>query len=327
MIFVYNNGSRDACLNLALEEFVLRQAPGGAGGDARYFLLYENDPAVILGRHQNVLQETDPLYLERAGVELVRRLSGGGTVYHGRGNLNFSFIMPGRAHLHDFAHFTDPIRRVLATFGIATTMRSNGSLFVGERKFSGHAQYVAGQRILSHGTLLFDADLDALQTAVQPRNSAIESKAVPSIRSNVLNLRPLFPHPLTLEAFRAALLQGVGIAETYVPGASDRVQIADLAERYRSWEWLHGRGHRYVVQKSAKFEAGTVEVRLEIERGLIRSAELYTDFFDRADPAVLAGQLVGQRYDHVSLRTFLATVDLEPTFGPVARAAFLQLLY
>lgn len=327
MIFVDNNGSRDPCLNLALEEFILRQAPGGRDGGACYFLLYENDPAVILGRHQNVLQETDPLYLEDEGIRLVRRLSGGGTVYHGRGNLNFSFIVPGRAHLHDFAHFTDPIRHVLADFGLATSMRPNGSLFVGERKFSGHAQYVAGQRMLSHGTLLFDADLDVLQAAVQPRNAAIESKAVPSIRSAVLNVRPLLPHAMTLDAFREALLQGVGVDETYVPAASEWVAVAKLAETYRSWEWLHGRGHRYIVQNNAMFDVGTVEVRLEIERGLIQSAEVYSDFFDREDPAVLAGQLVGQRYDHVSLRAFLATVDLEPAFGAVAREAFLQLLY
>lgn len=327
MVLVDNNGSRDPCLNLALEEYILRQAPGDPAGDLHYFLLYENDPAVIVGRHQNVLQETDPLYLERSGIRLARRLSGGGTVYHGSGNLNFSFIVPGRAHLHDFAYFTDPIRRMLANFGIASHMRPNGSLFVGAHKFSGHAQYVAGQRMLSHGTLLFDTDLETLQTAVQPRNPAIESKAVQSIRSSVLNLRPLFPHPMTLDTFKAALLDGIGVDATYVPSPAAWQAVMELAANYRSWEWLHGRGHRYIVQKSATFATGTVDARLEIHRGLIQSAELYTDFFDRDDPAVLSGQLVGRRYDHVSLRAFLATVDLEPVFGPVDPETFLQLLY
>lgn len=326
MLFVDNHGRSDPCINLALEEFVLRHVPA-QHADGRFFLLYENDPAVILGRHQNILEETDPFFLEQAGIQLARRLSGGGTVFHGRGNLNFSFIVPGRSHLHDFAHFTDPIRRVLAKHGIETIMQSNGSMFVGERKFSGHAQYVSAQRMLSHGTLLFDADLDALQTAVQPHSATIESKAVQSIRSTVLNLRPLFAKPLTMDTFTALLKDGLGIEGTYSPTASDWKQVETLAEKYRSWEWLHGRSPRYVVQKSADVPAGTIDMRLEIYRGRIEHAELYADYFDREDPAVLAGELVGQRYDHESLRQFIADRDPSPYFGPLAPDAFLRLLY
>ncbi len=323
MIFIENDGIRDVARNLALEEYVLRQLPG----EGPFFLLYETDPAVVLGRHQNILEETDPVWLAANGITLARRLSGGGTVYHGRGNLNYSFIESGRSHLHDFAHFNDPVRAVLADLGIETRMQSNGSMFVGERKFSGHAQYVTANRMLSHGTLLFDADLDALNRAIRPRNSEIESRAVQSIRSTVLNLRPLLREPLDMAGFRAALSEGLSTEGSYSLSASEWEQVDELAQKYRSWQWLYGRGPRYVVQKNGHCAAGDLEVRIEVYRGRIASAEIYPSYFDHEDPAELAEQLSSLRYDQPTLRAFLANADVARYFGATPLDELLNLLY
>jgi lipoate-protein ligase A len=319
MQFVANNHT-DPRTNLALEEFLLRHAEP----DGMLFFFYVNKPSVILGRNQNAFEEVDPDYLAAHDIELVRRLSGGGTVYHDEVNLNFSFISPERNDLHNFAKFTAPIVAVLSKFGIAAELRQRSSLFVGEKKISGNAQYASRGRVLSHGTLLFEADLARLNQAVRPRPLPIQSKAVQSVRANVVNVCDLLPEPMTMLAFQQEILHhlfGGASVPTYELTPSDWKKIRQIrAERYESWDWNIGRSPKFVVRRSRHFSAGQAAVQLEVDRGCIQSLEISADFLDEAATGALVFNLMGCRYERESLQEVL----LAHTAVPVE---MLNLLY
>lgn len=326
MIFIPGQQTSDPFHNSALEEYCLRHLPL----DEPIFLMYVNDTAVIIGRNQNIFEETDPDYLERNGIQLVRRLSGGGAVYHDAGNLNFSFIVPGRRDIHHFQKFTGPIVRTLARFGIEATMQPNGSLFVGEKKISGHAQYAAADRLLSHGTLLFAADLGSLSPALRPKVNPAESKGVASIRSPVMNVRPLLPAGIQLADLQRAILQELFADEVteYQLTAAEQTAIQQLAaEQYRSWEWIYGRNPRFVLQLDGRVPAGDIEIRLEIDKGRMREMDIFCDFFDKRQPAQLAEQLLGLKYDAAALLDRLSQIDLDAYFGPISAVEFVEMLY
>ncbi len=327
MLFVDNNGNNDPRLNLALEEYLLRHVDTAEP----LLLFYVNEPSVIIGRNQNTLEEIDPDYVNERGIHVVRRLSGGGAVYHDLGNLNFSFITPGKGDLHNFAKFTEPVVACLRALGVPAELRGRSDIFVGERKVSGNAQYATPTRMFSHGTLLFDTDLGEMLRAINPRRVAIESKAVQSVRSFVANIRELLPDDMTLPAFRDALLRsifGPGPAPT-LPLSADQWRAVEqiAAERYNLWRWNVGRSPKFNVRKDARFPIGKVDARIDVEEGRIQSIKLYGDFSGRADVAELEAFLVGVPYDRARLSEALAGVDLDRYFGQMDAATLIDLLY
>ena len=169
MLFVDNAGMTDPRVNLALEEHLLRNVRV----DEPILLFYINEPAVILGRNQNTLAEIDPDYVAEKGIHVVRRLSGGGAVFHDLGNLNFSFITNGDEHLHDFARFTEPVVAVLRGLGVEAALQGKSDIFANGRKISGNAQYLSRGRMFSHGTLLFDTSIEQMLLSLNPRQVQI----------------------------------------------------------------------------------------------------------------------------------------------------------
>ena len=310
MLFVANNHT-DPRTNLSLEEFLLRHA--SAEGMLLFF--YVNEPAVIIGRNQNAFEEVDPDYLAANGIQLVRRLSGGGTVYHDSGNLNFSFISPERNDLHNFAKFTDPIVAVLAQLGIQAELRNRSSLFVGDEKISGNAQYASRGRVLSHGTLLFDAELAQLNRAVQPRPLSIQSKAVQSVRANVTNISSLLPQPMTLAQFQQMILRhlfGETIA-TYELTGDDWAKVEQIrAERYESWDWNIGRSPKFTVRRNGHLSAGWVEIELEVVNGRVQYSKIKADSISQPSIASLSSALTGCRYEREPLQQALQSVPSVP---------------
>ena len=310
MLFVANNNT-DPLTNLALEEFLLRHAP--VEGMLLHF--YVNEPAMIIGRNQNAFEEVDPDYLAANGIQLVRRLSGGGTVYHDHGNLNFSFISPERDDLHNFAKFTDPIVAVLNQLGVKAELRNRSSLFVGDEKISGNAQYASRGRVLSHGTLLFDTDLEQLNRAVRPRPLPIESKAVQSVRANVTNIGDLLPQPMTLAQFQQIILHHLfsETIATYELTGDDWAKIEQIrAERYESWDWNIGRSPKFTVRRSSRLPAGQVAIEIEVVNGRIRHSKIETDFMSQSTITALILELADCRYERESLRQALQTVPMIP---------------
>jgi lipoate-protein ligase A len=328
MLFVDNQGVTDPRLNLAIEEHLLRNAQTAEP----ILLFYINEPAVIIGRNQNTLEEIDPDFVKTHHIHVVRRLSGGGAVYHDLGNLNFSFITNGREELHNFARFTEPVARALRRLGVAAELRGKSDIFANGKKISGNAQYATTGRMFSHGTLLFDSNLENLLKALNPRKVEISSNAVQSIRSFVINIRELLPADMTIFQLKKAILQeifGETVLPTYELTADDWTQIKAIsAARYQTWDWNVGRSPKFTVRKTDRFEGvGKIDAWIEVEKGHIRQIKFYGDFAGKENVTELEKQLIGIRYEPDDLTAVLQNIAITPYFGPLEKTALLKLLH
>lgn len=325
MRYVNNQNITDPRSNLALEEFLLRRVQI----EEPILLFYVNEPSVIIGRNQNTLEEIDPDYVRENGVHVVRRLSGGGAVYHDLGNLNFSFITTGAENLHNFQLFTEPVIRVLNQLNVPAELHGRSDIFVAGKKISGNAQYLTRNRMFSHGTILFDSDLEALLHALNPRRIKIESKAVQSIRSSVANIRDWLPE-MTIGGLKQAILDGIFGADgvrAYDLSAEEWAQVQAIrAERYDTWEWNIGRSPRFSVRKSERFAAGKIDVRVDVERGRIKSLRFFGVLAGLKEVQGLETELVGVRYDRDELAAALNGRFPAGYVGDLPAAALLDLL-
>ncbi|MCU6710246.1 lipoate--protein ligase [Paenibacillus sp. J5C_2022] len=328
MRFVSNNGNTDPALNLALEEYILRSLP-----DDDYLLFYINEPSIIIGKNQNTVEEINADYMKENNIHVVRRLSGGGAVYHDLGNLNFSFIMrDDGASFHNFKKFTEPVVKALQGMGVDAELTGRNDLQVGERKISGNAQFHSKGRMFSHGTLLFDSEIENVISALKVNAEKYVSKSTKSIRSRVANISEFLQEPMEIEQFRQALLasifEGMDEAPTYELTDQDWENVQKLAnERYRSWEWTYGRSPAFNMQQRKRIEGvGTFDVRLQVEDGVIADAAIFGDFFGRGESGEVAAGLIGKRYDADELQKWSDQLDLPYYFGPITKEQWLGLL-
>lgn len=327
MILVDNQGVSEPQLNLALEEYLLRQAEI----TEPLLLLYTNQPSVIVGRNQNIFEETDPEHLRQHGILVIRRLSGGGAVYHDWGNLNYSLITPGKEDLHNFQKVTAPIVRLLAELGLSVELRNRSSLFVGGRKISGNAQYATGDRLLSHGTLLFETDLEALSRALKPRPFRIQSKAVQSVRSSVVNIRALLQNDMALAEFRSFFLRRISPGETIQTTHLSPLEWNEIrkiaVDRFQAWAWNFGRSPNFTIHKSGRVPMGHLAVQIAVAKGSIQSIDFHLNGDILPNTTDFAGPLIGARYDKENLLLLLAEIDLASFFGEIQPSELSQLLY
>ena len=318
----------DAAFNLAAEQYVFDALPR----DRAYCLLWQNRSAVVIGKYQNTLAEINLPFVEENGIQVVRRLSGGGAVYHDLGNLNYSFIADaGDAGTLDFQLFCAPVVRTLAALGVQAEVNGRNDITIEGRKFSGNAQYLRGERILHHGTLLFDSDLSVVARALQVDEEKIRAKGLRSVRSRVINIRPLLPEDIPLPVFRKTLLENI-LRET--PGEEYRFTEADLASiealrqsRYARWDWNFGASPPCTLLKRRRFEGcGTVEAHIAVEHGRIESLRFMGDFFSAAEPEELAARFTGLRPERTDYAAVLADVPVSRYFLGLDREGLLSLL-
>jgi lipoate-protein ligase A len=329
VLFVENDEVTDPRLNLALEEHLLRNA----ATDEDLLLFYINEPSVLLGRNQNTWEEINRDYVEAHNLHVVRRLSGGGAVYHDLGNLNFSFILRrGKENLVDYRGFTAPVVKALVEMGIPAEFDGRNGLLLHGRKISGCASYSTATGRVAHGTLLFDADLARLAEALDVQPGQIVSKSIKSVRSRVANIREYLKEPMDMGAFRAGLLQGLlpapGAIPRYPLTGEDWTAIRVLSEaRYQRWEWNWGRSPEFDVHKTQRFPMGEIDARIKVQNGEIRSIQLHGDFFRQRDLAVLQERLSGVRYDRASLAQALRDENVGAYFGDLPVEEFVAFLY
>ena len=310
----------DPAWNLAAEQYVFDCLPR----DQTYFMLWQNNNAVIIGKHQNAAAEIDQQFVRENGVRVVRRLSGGGAVYHDMGNLNFTFIADaGDMETINFRLFCQPVVAALAALGVQAEV--NG------RKFSGNSQYLKEGRVMHHGTIMFDSDLDRVAQAPHVDQEKIAAKGVASVRSRVTTVRQHMPHPVELEEFRRVLLDNIlaqQLGEEYVLTEEDKSQISRLREqRYATWEWNYGQSRECEMTRQKRFPAcGGVEAHLSTDRGVIRYIAFTGDFFSVVEPKVLAEKLVGVRLEEQSLRDALAQEDAGRYFSGLKNEELIELL-
>lgn len=329
MLYVDNGGITDAHLNLALEEYVLRQKMG----DDDILLFYVNAPAIIIGRNQNTIEEINPDVVEERGIRVVRRISGGGAVYHDLGNLNFSFMTRDvRGRFNRYDQFNGPVVEVLRSLGVPAEIGGRNDILAGGRKISGNAQFATPDKMFSHGTLLLDSNLDDVTAALRPRPGKVESKGVKSIRSRVANISEFLVAPLSVDELRERILEG--IFGTRDRGSIPSLEITDAdwagvralhAEKYGTKEWNYGQNPASNVQRSQRFPSGEIDVRLDVQENRIAGVRIFGDFNGRSDVAELEARLVGLPFEKGLVGEALRGVELNDYFGEVPREEVLAM--
>lgn len=329
MIFIENEGVNDPRLNLALEEYALRNF----SAEADYLLFYINEPSIIIGRNQNTLEEINQEYVTEKNIHVVRRISGGGAVYHDLNNLNFSFITNhGIKSLHNFKKFTAPVIKVLRKMGLNAELKGRNDILIDNKKISGTAQFSTGKRMISHGTLLLDTDLGEVVNALNVRMTKIESKGLKSVRSRVANISDFLKEPIDIMEFRQLLLEG--LYEESEPFKEYRLtpeewkEVHQLKnEKYDTWEWNYGRSPKFNIQRSKRFSIGEIDLRIFVEKGHISDFKIFGDFFGSEPVESLENLMKGVRYEKEDITKALKNIELKEYFNEVAMKEFINLIY
>jgi len=329
MLFIDNKGITDPMINLAIEEYALKNLDI----NETYLLFYINEPSIIIGKNQNTIEEINTEYVEKNGIHVVRRLSGGGAVYHDLGNLNFSFITKDDGDsFHNFRKFTEPVVNALRKLGVNADLSGRNDLLAEGRKISGNAQFSTRGRMFSHGTLLFDSEIESVVSALNVKKDKIESKGIKSIRSRVANISEFLSEKVTIEEFRSLLLKnifdGLDDIPEYVLTEKDWENIHELSkERYQNWDWNYGKSPKFNLQHSHRFPVGQIDVRFEVNKGVIENCKIYGDFFGVGDVTEIEDKLTGLKYEKSQIAGALEDVDIKHYFGNISKEDFINLIY
>lgn len=296
-----NSRNNNPYFNLAAEEYFLKNSHDD------FFMIWESSPSVVVGKHQNTLAEINLRFIRNNNISVARRLTGGGTVYHDQGNLNFTFIRKGEPdRLVDFSSFIQPVLEFLNKLGIHAIQGAKHEILVDGKKISGNAEHVYKNRVLHHGTLLFDTDLDMLRQSIQPGGGRYESKAVQSNRSMVINLSRCLNENLTAVKFRNKLYDFIkdyyrGI--DYVPDRDTETVIMKLAgEKYRTWDWVYGWSPDYSFTRN--WANGNLEAQIEL---VVRKGIIEICHIDSRIPKLnsASGLIQGERHHEENIKNAL----------------------
>lgn len=317
-MYLIDSPSHNAYFNIAAEEYLLHRFPA-----EDIFLLYVNAPSIIVGKFQNTLAEINLGYVQDKDIKVVRRMSGGGAVYHDLGNLNFSFhTLLGDQDFGDFSVFTQPVLRLLNRLGVPAALQGRNDLLVDGKKFSGNAKLARHGKMIQHGTLLLNSEMEVLGEALKANPLKFIDKATKSNRSRVTNLIHYLPEETTTEHLKNLLTEEIitnsGSAERYELTEKDHAGIEKLmTEKYETWDWNFGFSPNYNFRKAIKVPAGFIEVHLDVVKGIIEKAKIFGDFFAPQPIEELEAKLIGLKHSAEELRTLLESVDLRAYFGRV----------
>lgn len=322
------NYSNDPRYNLAFEEYCFKYLPR----DEDYLLLWINSPAIIIGKNQNTIEEVNSEYIKMKGIQVVRRITGGGAVYHDLGNLNFSIITNAEGSKIDFKKYNISILEALIKLGVKCELSGRNDITIEGKKFSGIAQSIWKDRVLNHGTLLFNTELDVLNNALNVKKDKIESKGVKSVKSRVTNIKDHLNVDVDIEEFREILARSIlktdDVEAKTLKLNEEQLQEIDklFQEKYSTWEWNYGSSPPFNYKNYRRFPFGSVEVRLEVKHGSISECKIYGDFFGTEDISIFEKRLIGQKYEKEGLGKFLKEIDLKEYFGGIRKEDFLDLL-
>ena len=317
-MLLIDSPSHNAYFNIASEEYLLKKFT-----TEDIFLLYVNAPSIIVGKFQNTLAEINLDYVKEKDIKVVRRMSGGGTVYHDLGNLNFSFhTLLGHNDFGDFSFFTQPVLNMLNGLGVPAVLQGRNDLLVDGKKFSGNAKLARHGKMIQHGTILLDSEMEVLGEALKVNPLKFIDKAIKSNRSRVTNLINYLPKETTTNDLKKLLTEEImknnPAAERYELTEEDLQGIQQLMdEKYETWDWNFGFSPNYNFQKAIKVPAGFIEVHLDVVHGIIEKAKIFGDFFAAQPIEKLAELLIGQKHEVSTLKELFSKIDLTEFFGKV----------
>lgn len=311
MIYI-ETGSTDPYYNLAFEEYVFSEL----SRDREYFMLWQNENTIVVGKYQNTREEINSSYVEENGVRVARRLSGGGAVYHDLGNLNFSFIVDAGSHRDfDFKVFILPLIDVLRDLGVNAQFNGRNDITIDNRKFSGNSQYMRGGRLLHHGTLMLSSDLGVVEKALRVSEGKLSSKSVKSVRSRVTTISEHISSPISMDDFKRLILGRIFASspmESWSPSDTDLDKIRRLRDdKYATWEWNYGHNPEYSLTKKQRLEGvGEVSVSMELKSNRIAAMSIHGDYFGSESPDAIINALIGCKLEKRAVLQALRGIEL-----------------
>lgn len=318
MIYIVNKSTNPA-YNIALEEFCFRELKQFD----KIFILWINEPAIIVGKHQNTLAEINTRFVEENGIHVVRRITGGGAVYHDLNNLNYTIISNEEEGENDFDFktFSQPVIETLAQLGVKAEFSGRNDITIDGKKICGNAQAYLGDRVMHHGCILFNTDLTVLSKSLEVSKDTVGAKGVKSVRSRVDNILPNLSEKITVHEFADKILEQM--KKTFPEMKEYHFREDELArieksrqEKFGNWEWNYGNNPAAEIVREHRFTAGKMQVFLNVKGGKINDIHFYGTFFGKnSDLTDVENTLKGIRYRHDEIRTALSQIDISQYFA------------
>ncbi|HFZ6715515.1 TPA: lipoate--protein ligase [Streptococcus agalactiae] len=311
------NTSNDPAYNVALEAYAFQKLTD----IDEIFILWINEPAIIIGRHQNTIQEINKEFIDKNGIHVVRRLSGGGAVYHDLNNLNYTIISNNTQEgAFDFQTFSKPVIDTLAKLGIKAEFTGRNDLEINGQKFAGNAQAYYKGRMMHHGCLLFDVDMSVLGQALKVSKDKIESKGIKSVRARVTNIVDHLSDKITVQEFSDAILaqmkEEYPEMDEYVLSDAELSEIQAMRDnQFATWDWTYGKAPEYTIERGVRYPAGKITTYANVENSTIKSVKIFGDFFGVKPVDDIEKMLEGVRYDYKDVLAALKTVDTSQYFS------------
>lgn len=329
MLYIRND-SNDPYYNMAVEEYVIKNMDPSQ----EYFFLWQNRPVVVVGKNQNTIEEVNMDFVKANDIAVVRRLSGGGAVYHDLGNVNFTYIVDYRPEdVNSIKRFCTAVVKALEKMGVKAEFSGRNDITIDGKKVSGNAQYLTKNRLLHHGTLLFDSNLEMLTKALNVKQQKISSKGIKSVKSRVTNIKDHLAGNVTVEEFKELVAKLIFEVEqspfqeyTFTP--EDIARIRCLRDgKYATWEWNFGQSPEFDLICSKRFSGGEIEARINVNGGYIRGIKFFGDFMSMRDVSEVEQRLQGEKYKEQDLRQVLSKINLNEYFGAISLDELMQVIF
>ena len=312
---------------MAFDEYALEQLPL----DEPLFFLWRNRSAVIIGLNQNVYAEVDINYLRQHDIALARRITGGGAVYHDLGNLNYTIVGRSSDIERDYPEYARHMQQALLALGVKAELSGRNDILVDGRKVSGYAKRVYKDRLMVHGTLMFDVDIDCLTRVLTPPTNKLESKGIASVKSRVLNLKEHLPQFTNIGALTQALEQHLSRQyqdKEYILTEAQLTEIRTIAEtKFATPSWIYGRSPNETITYSKRLPCGNVAVHMDIRKGIITQCSITGDFLGNTPIASLENLLQGCLYERGALLQRLSGLKTQDYLDNTSTETFINLLF
>lgn len=325
MKVIYQKTTRPG-FNLAMEEYLLREADGD------YFVLWQNEKSVIVGRNQNTLAEINLDFIKENNIAVIRRQTGGGAVFHDLGNLNYTFVVRNKEEkFTDYSYFTRPVIEALGKLGVKASLSGRNDLLIDGKKFSGSAQCLAKNGVMHHGTLMFGANISDMEKALNINPLKIQSKGIKSVKSRVTNISEHLPAAVSLDEFIKILIDRIlnddAQNELYEFTEDEIKRIEKLEkEKYSTWSWNFGFKQEYSVKNEKKFPCGIIQAAINLSDGKISQIRFYGDYFGKRDVSELEKMFMGKEYSPAGIKSVLGGINTDDYFSGLSSDELLSVI-